>query len=224
LQELIDGTSGSIVFVAAGGHAVPLGVSKQLVGEAAFGASGYRYCGNVLAPDDDLDLAPVVEAACAMAQAVTEEFQLVGVNGIDFIAQGGMPYAIEVNPRWSSSMELVERGYGLSVFGVHAAACGRGQLPAFDLASVRRERPAYGKAIVFARDESSAGDTRAWLSDPTVRDVPHPGERIPREQPICTVFATAEDVGRCEAALASRAARVYDEIGVKTLEPGRATK
>ena len=28
---------------------------------------------------------------------------------------------IEINPRWSASMELVERAHGVSVFGVHAA-------------------------------------------------------------------------------------------------------
>jgi uncharacterized protein len=220
VQEFIDGTPASIVFVAAGGRAIPLGISTQLVGKTAFGGSGYRYCGNVLhsCPDD------LFTSAGALAQAVTEEFGLVGVNGVDFIARRGVPYAIEVNPRWSSSMELVERAYGISVFDLHAAACRNSELPAFDLACAWQTRPAFGKAIVFAREDSIAGDTRTWLTDPTVRDVPHPGERITRGQPVCTVFANADDVGRCETALESRAARVYEEIDVKTLEPGRATK
>jgi predicted ATP-grasp superfamily ATP-dependent carboligase len=42
VQERIDGVPGSVVFVAALGRAVVLGVSRQLVGEAAFGAAGYR--------------------------------------------------------------------------------------------------------------------------------------------------------------------------------------
>jgi uncharacterized protein len=223
LQEFIDGIPASIVFVAAGRRAVPLGVSTQLVGDATFGASGYRYCGNILQPSSG-DVDHVFTIACALAQAITEEFGLIGVNGIDFIARERVPYAIEVNPRWSSSMELVERAYGVSVFGLHAAACARGELPAFDLASARQTGSVYGKAIVFAREDLVAGDTRTWLTDPTVRDVPHPGERIAKEQPICTVFASADDVGRCKGALGSRAASVYAEIDVKTLEPGRATK
>ena len=40
LQEFIDGPSGSVVFVAAGGRAVTLALSRQLVGEPAFGAEG----------------------------------------------------------------------------------------------------------------------------------------------------------------------------------------
>src|SRR5258706_8480549 len=42
-QELVEGTPGPVVFVAAGGRAVPLGVSRQLIGEEPFGAAGYRY-------------------------------------------------------------------------------------------------------------------------------------------------------------------------------------
>jgi predicted ATP-grasp superfamily ATP-dependent carboligase len=40
LQAHVDGMPGSLVFVAAGGRAVPIGFSRQLVGERAFGASG----------------------------------------------------------------------------------------------------------------------------------------------------------------------------------------
>src|SRR5688572_9147151 len=43
LQEFVEGTPGSVVFVAADGRAVPLGVLRQLIGEAAFGAAGFRY-------------------------------------------------------------------------------------------------------------------------------------------------------------------------------------
>ena len=224
IQELIDGTPGSIVFVAAGGRAVPLGISRQLIGAPAFGSSGYRYCGNILEPASGSGVDRVFATASELAQAVSEEFQLVGVNGIDFIARDGVPYPIEVNPRWSSSMELVEHADGVSVFGAHAAACTHGGLPAFDLVSARRGQRPYGKAIVFAREDSIAGDTRSWLHDPGVRDVPHPGERIAAGQPICTVFATADDVRGCEAALASQAARIYAEIIVKTLEPDSTTK
>src|SRR5207249_4013652 len=112
LQELVKGTPGSVAFVAAAGRAVPLGVSRQLVGEHAFGAAGYRYCGSILAAAGDAQFArdeALVDAACALARAVAEEFGVVGVNGIDFIACGRVPYVVEVNPRWSSSMELVER-------------------------------------------------------------------------------------------------------------------
>ena len=53
LQEFIEGTPGSVVFAAAGGRSVPLGISRQLVGDRAFGATGYQYCGSILMPHGD---------------------------------------------------------------------------------------------------------------------------------------------------------------------------
>jgi predicted ATP-grasp superfamily ATP-dependent carboligase len=209
-QERISGVPASIVFVAAGGRAVPLGVSRQLVGVAAFGASGFRYCGNVLAPaGDDVVTERVVESLIALVNHVAEEFGLIGLNGLDCILHDEVPYLIEVNPRWCSSMELVERHDGLSMLGVHAAACADGVLPLFDLVRTRQNRSAIGKAIVFARTDVVVEDTRSWLADETVRDVPKPGERIPAGQPICTVFAEGESAEACLDALEKRAREVH---------------
>ena len=212
VQEFVEGTAASIVFVAARRQAVPLGVSQQLIGESAFGTSAYRYCGNVLVPDGTADIDAALDAACALARAVAEEFDLVGVNGIDFIIRDGVPYPIEINPRWSSSMELVERAYGVSVFGVHMAACVDGVLPSFDLGRARAGSPACGKAIVFAREDTIVGDTRGWLDDSTMRDVPRAGELIAAGQPICTVFAERTDADECRAALMQRAGGVYAAV------------
>jgi predicted ATP-grasp superfamily ATP-dependent carboligase len=209
-QERIAGVPASIVFVAAGGQAVPVGVSRQLIGDEVFGASGYRYCGNVLASaDDEVFSERVVESLIALAREVTEQFGLIGLNGIDCVIKDEVPYAIEVNPRWCASMELVERQYGLSMFSAHAAACVDGTLPAFELARVRRIHSVVGKAIVFARKDVVAGETRTWLGDETVRDVPKPGERLTRGQPICTVFAEGDSSEECLDALKRRAKAIY---------------
>jgi predicted ATP-grasp superfamily ATP-dependent carboligase len=215
LQEFIDGIPGSVVFAAAAGHTVPLGVSRQLVGDPAFGARAYRYCGSLLAAADDPQFPgghALIDRACALARLVGEEFGLAGVNGIDFVARDNTPYPVEVNPRWSASMELVEQCFGLSVFGAHAAACARDELPSFDFGAASRGVGAIGKAIIFARHASVIGDTRAWLGDASVRDVPRPGERIDVGHPVCTVFATAPDATRCYQALVQRSERLYEEL------------
>jgi predicted ATP-grasp superfamily ATP-dependent carboligase len=213
-QERIAGVPASIVFVAAGGRAVPMGISRQLIGDEAFGASSYRYCGNVLASaDDEVFTERAVGSLIALAHEVTAQFGLVGLNGIDCVIEDEVPYAIEVNPRWCASMELVERRYGVSMFGAHAAACADGVLPAFELARVRQTRSVPGKAIVFARSDVVVGDTRSWLGDETVRDVPKPGEQFTRGQPICTVFAEGESSAECLQALKRRAHEIYVALG-----------
>ena len=211
LQQRIEGRPGAIVFVAADGRAIPLGVSRQLVGDRRFGASGVRYCGSILAPHTDpqfergAELLPAVDHLAAVAAG---EFELVGVNGIDFIEQSGIPYPIEINPRWSASMDLIERSLAVGVFAAHAAACTQGHLP---------EPPpppdhAAGKAIVFAREACIAGDTDAWLADAGIRDVPRFGDRIAEGSPVCTVLAEGADAAACEAALVHRARRIYADM------------
>jgi len=53
------------------------------------------------------------------------------------------------------------------------------------------------------------------FGDPAIADVPHPGERIPRGRPICTVFASGRNAGACLRALGSKAGAIY-----RAAEPG----
>jgi len=206
LQRLVDGVPGSVVFVAAGGRGVAVGTSRQLVGESAFGVSGYRYCGSILSAG-----ANATANAAALVAAVCEEFPLVGVGCVDFISAAGELFPVEVNPRWSASMELVERARGLSIFAMHAGACAGGVLPQPE--SFRSPLPfTHGKAVVFAREAVVVGDTRGWLDDDTVRDIPRAGDRIGAGEPICTVFATGSDDASCYAALVERGERIYSEV------------
>jgi hypothetical protein len=209
LQERIPGITGSIVFAADGRRAVALGLSRQLVGLPPFGAHGFRYCGSLLASERMPVFARQVELlnrATALAQAVTEAFGLRGLNGLDFIARNGVPLPIEVNPRYSASMELVERATDCSLFAVHAAACD-GRLPAPRALPER----VHGKAIVFARRNIVVGDPGAWQAT-ALADVPHAGERIRRGHPICTLLADGADAEHCLRTLTSGAAAVYRAV------------
>jgi predicted ATP-grasp superfamily ATP-dependent carboligase len=210
LQERVVGIAGSITFVADGRRAVPLGLSRQLTGEAVFGVSAFRYCGSLLCGGPESlfpQEAALARRAEALAAATTEAFGLVGLNGIDFVARDGVPWPVEVNPRYSASMELVERVHGVSLFGLHAEAC-CGRLPAAGALGRPAARVA-GKGIVYATDEVIMGHLRRWWCDADVRDVPRPGERMATGQPICTVFAEGATEADCRAALAARAALVY---------------
>ncbi|MGH7633816.1 MAG: ATP-grasp domain-containing protein, partial [Gemmatimonadaceae bacterium] len=214
IQRRINGVAASLVFCANGVEAVPFGFSTLLGGDSAFGASGFRYCGNILGRLPHVTTAvwrAVLASAARAAQALTATFGLRGVNGLDCIVSGGMPFVIELNPRCTASMELAERAFGFSVFHAHARSCA-GELIPFDVHVALQSAPAAGKAIVYARHDTVMADTRRWLGDPSVRDVPHPGERIPRGRPICTIFAEGRSSASCYAALVRRAQKLYQEI------------
>jgi uncharacterized protein len=210
LQQRIAGVPGSIVFAADGRRALVLGLTRQLAGEPAFGARGFRYCGSLLASRDEplFDRqAELLAGATALAEALTEAFELRGLNGIDFIARNGVPYPIEVNPRYSASMELVERATRASLFAIHAEACA-GRLGA----APRAPRRTYGKAIVYALQDLVVDDPLAWTDAP-LADLPHSGERIFRGHPICTVFAADHRSARCLDVLRTAAARIHRATG-----------
>ena len=208
LQEFVSGIPASVVFVAANGRGAAIAMSRQLVGEDAFGASAFRYCGNILNTSIEKDIA---SEAIALVDAATAAFPLAGVGSIDVIASDSGLRPVEVNPRWSASMELVERARGVSMFGIHVDACARAALP-LDLGLPWTATGTVGKAVLFAREDLVLGDTSRWLEDPSVRDVPRPGERIAAGQPICTVFAVGSDEAGCHGMLVERAKRIYAEL------------
>jgi predicted ATP-grasp superfamily ATP-dependent carboligase len=236
LQERIAGTPGSLAFVADGRTVLPFAISRQIVGDPAFGTSGFRYCGSIMAACPR----SLIDTATESALLLTERLGLVGVNCLDFVVRGGVPYVVELNPRHSASMELAERAFGFSVFAAHAAVferrlgagtsavrtapaptvggtVGGGEyaaaFPRLDLADALDRVGAFGKAILFAPYDITMSDTRPWLADADVRDVPHPGETISRGQPMFTIFATGSDYDNCYSALVHRAREAYERIG-----------
>ncbi len=205
-QEHVAGEAGSLLFAADGERAVLLGMTRLLAGDRAFGAAPFRYSGNIVC--SEAQSVARVEAGRKLVDCITREFGLVGVNGIDVMWRGSVPYALEINPRYTAAMELLERSLGVAVFSIHVAACS-GTLPR----RVRRTiLGASGKGVVYARESVMIGDTTMWLRDPTVRDIPAPFSRFARGDPICTVFAHASTLSRCHEALVSRARQVYREL------------
>lgn len=214
-QERVLGELGSLSFVADGRRAVLLGVAQGLFGDPAFGARGFEYCGSLHPWVIEERLLGRLEA---VVQEATRAFGLVGLNGIDFVVREGTAYVLELNPRYSSSMELMERSGRFSAFGLHAAAC-RGELPGSHFPGPSPGPGVFGKAILWARRDVVVGDTRPWLERDDVRDVPFPGETIRRGRPVCTLFAWGADRGDCRRRLIEGAGGLERELEA---EPVRA--
>jgi uncharacterized protein len=211
LQQRIEGVPVSLAFVADGRTARPFAWSVQLAGRPEFGAAGFTYCGSILCPPNDRSVPGEARArghAARIASAITAEFGLKGVNVLDLVVRNGRPFPVEVNPRYSASMELAERVTPLSVFDLHLSGC-TGRVEALTLPACPI---AQGKAILFATRMGHVGDTTSWLEDDDLRDVPRPGTILSPGDPICTIFARGHTVASCRAALARRARRVYDLV------------
>lgn len=214
LQSAVDGSPASVAFVADGRDCRILGFSEQLIGRAALGSSGFAWCGNVHPLSVSIAESKRLTAHLYhAARTLTRHFGLRGVNGMDVVVgrdrDGGLlPHLIEVNPRFSGSMELLDGALGISVLGVHVDACA-GRLP--DEGSLRSVATGFfGKAIVYARRRVMTPDTDAWLAR-GVRDVPCSRQSVAEGHPICTVVARGDDSQSCLDGLLARARQIYAE-------------
>jgi hypothetical protein len=138
------------------------------------------------------------------------------VNGLDLVvaedANGyPAPYLVEVNPRYTGSMELVENSYGLNIFSIHLDAMA-GKLPRFSLARHMEGRPFAGKGIVFAGRSSIVPEAMGGVEKGR-RDIPFPGDLINAGHPICTVFSEGDGRESCLENLTANAEAVRREIG-----------
>ncbi len=202
-QLLLEGTPGSAAFVADGRIAVLLGVTAQLSGFRELGGRGFAYGGNIAGPARDLLSGKALDLLTEAVGAITRHFALCGLNGVDFILRDGVPHLLEVNPRYTASMELLEELAQINLFDIHLEALTRGRLPRRPL----RVRRHLAKGILYA--------TRRLVWMPSgvvrgvdVRDRPMPGETIEAGHPICTLVVSAVTPARCRRRLVESAIQV----------------
>jgi predicted ATP-grasp superfamily ATP-dependent carboligase len=209
-QERARGTPLSALFVASPSTCLLLGVTWQWLGRPG---APFGYRGSVgpwlLSKRERMRVQ-------AMGQAVARAFLLVGLFGIDFVLSDGEPWATEVNPRYTASVEVLELALGRSLLAEHIRACteGAGEIGA------RRSRPreVVGKAIlyaerplVFTRELEAPGVTD-WFDVPRVADIPRAGTHFRPGEPVCTVFASAPTIPACRARLRRALARWSDRL------------
>jgi predicted ATP-grasp superfamily ATP-dependent carboligase len=193
-QRRVRGRAAAAAYLVTADGSRLVGLSRQLVGRGWCHARPFSYCGSI-----DLDPAAVPARLSGQFERLggllAERFGLVGFVGVDLVIdRAGRLWVIEVNPRPTAALELVERASGLSIAAAHLAACGLGPQPG--------ERPrvgSWGKAILFAAHDvvvdetmlatlagAAGGPAGGW---PLVADIPRPPQVIAVGRPVCTLFA-----------------------------------
>lgn len=200
LQEYVRGMPLSAVYHCDGWSSILLGATEQLVGETCFGAGTFAYCGSI-GPVQLTERAR--EALSHLGVVLTQRFDLRGVFGVDLVMDfNGDLWPIEVNPRYTASVELIEK-----ITGVHALS------PADGSRKEKKQRPImHAKAIVYAKQPGQAPDLYATFSKDQIADVPEPGRTIQQGAAICTLFTAALSRDECFNKLKSMAQQVYAVI------------
>jgi predicted ATP-grasp superfamily ATP-dependent carboligase len=212
-QEFIDGPAQSAVFVAGGDGCKLLGVTRQLVGAPWVHASAFRYCGSI----GPLALTKNAAAAWQRLGAVVTEFAgLRGLFGVDAIIRDGVPWPVEVNPRFTASVEVLEYATGLRSLALHRRVFD----PAAPVGPIRFRPGAVGKAVYYAARQVVVPEGGPWEDElrerplfvkaPRFADIPAAGQRIAAGRPILTMFSAGQTIEECEMQL-RETAREMDE-------------
>lgn len=201
LQQRIEGIPISAVYVSSSKTTTCWGISRQLIAPAWTHATGFKYAGSIgLMPLPHATRERIALAGATVGLAAN----MTGVWGIDFVlAQDGTPWVIEVNPRYTASMEVIERATGQSAIGFHVAACRSEPLP---LADTSDKNATWGKAYLFApHDLCPSREFTQHLHELAVEgraaDLPYPGDPIAKGMPITTLLARGETADEVELAL-----------------------
>ena len=198
-QRTQPGTPMSALFVADGERFRVVALNRLIV--RAVWPLPHVYAGAVGPVRDDR-----LEQAMAHALSVlVPEFALRGLASLDFLDDGSQVHLLEVNPRPSATLQLHADAWPAGLVRAHVEAV-QGRLPA---TAPRHGSGVRGHLTVFADRHGLVGGAAAQdpLDRPALHDLPAPGTRFARGEPICTVSAEAGSVDDALRLLDARAAR-----------------
>jgi predicted ATP-grasp superfamily ATP-dependent carboligase len=177
------------------------------VGESFCHAAPFQYCGSLGPLTLDADLATAIER---LGNVLAKVCGLRGLFGVDGILRDGDFFPVEVNPRYTASVEVVEYAAGLRALAVHRRIFDA-TAPALIAPDPSRPRSFVGKAILMAREDVVFPDRGPWDSAleapghidemPAFADIPKPDEHIRAGRPILTLFVRSDSLTECEARL-----------------------
>jgi uncharacterized protein len=207
LQAFVEGESASAEFVAAGGRVVLLGVTRQLLGRDFGLDRPFLYVGS-LGP---LGLkAQEIHKLTRLGNLLSENFQLTGLFNVDFVRTETQLWPVEVNPRYSASIEVLERVSGQHHIDLHVQACVHSKLP--DAPSFSGGNNYACKAVVYARRDGIIPPALDQLvtewnfagQPPGIADLPRVGDSFTSGQPVVTVMAAGRNLAEVEDQLRQR--------------------
>lgn len=199
-QQYVRGASYGAVYLAprktaARTTVMLLGITRQFAGCRWAGTNGFHHVGAI----GPITLDPkLMDQYQRIGQRLATAFGLRGLFGVDTVVERQRVWTIEVNPRFTASVEIHERATGLCAISAHVQACEDTTLPiALPLASPSQPRELHAKATIYAAHSGEVNATFCcWIDAQnsserfaTLADLPQVGTRILAGHPILTVFA-----------------------------------
>lgn len=213
-QQRLYGQTMSALYIRNGSNLQLLGMTRQLTDPVLTRCPGPFSYGGSIGP-----ITPTATMAHRLKAAVdllAKQCGLQGLFGVDFIRDDkDVPWIVEVNPRYTASVEILELALqrSLLLHCEHSPGLHSEHLPG--LHSILTPAPSIAKMILYADRMLTAPDLRPLRHDhtpwevPSLADIPIAGTVVQSGWPICTVLAAGHDNESCLSALRERAAAVW---------------
>ncbi len=201
-QRHVEGTDCSALFIGGGGRSRLVGVTRQWIGEVPGRPFAYR--GGI----GPWRLGPALAVRLReLGDCLVSAFGLVGWFGVDYVLRDGIPWPVEVNPRYTASIEIHELATGQSLLPEHRAACEGRAEPSPDSRESERPRPGIAARWIVYAPRRMVVPESTWEGEeavdpgvpPAIADIPAPGVCVEAGEPLMTILARDSDVGACRA-------------------------
>lgn len=218
-QEFIKGESRSAIFCFTESGFELLGTSIQSSGTQSLHASDFLYSGS-MGPVKPCN-SELTELQ-TIGEIISSNYRPRGLLGMDYILNDSSIFPLEINPRYTASMEVLELALGQNFITKHMQAFG---FKAICENPARTEPSVIGKAIYYAPHDVLIPEDAPWVSieaNPRLfspfADIPRANSTIDKGSPVVTIFAKADSLTEVEVQLKKRTSQLDSLFHVGTLQ------
>ncbi len=234
-QQFTQGDSYAAVFFASKtGPIKLLGITKQIIGSEELPDRPYAYAGSigpVFAGNNPAEV-EIRDTLQQMADALNSRIEFYGLVCFDFVLSRNVPYLVEINPRYSASIELLELAlqesflrlfFDSAVLGEQSDVSQNESIATLSHSGFSKR---IGKTILYAWQEMKLPDDWDWNRSacmlnknkqswkygpwtvPVISDLPAPGTSFSVGDPVCTIWTEHRDIQSCIETLREKNAQL----------------
>ena len=189
MQEYVSGINLSSSVLASKTESKTI-INSRLLTENDFkNNNSFVYVGNIIPlteksiMSDVENIKEINSEINETSQRLSEKFNLIGSNGVDYIINENGLYVIEINPRIQGTFECVEKSLGINMLEAHIKAC-QGEI--IDIG-----KPQYYsyKKIIYAPAQNKYEN----IDLNNIYDLPHVGSITEKSEPLLTIIDKDKD-------------------------------
>ena len=190
-----------------------IGMAEELPRESlSDGPSEFSYRGSLIEHDSSTEAAHLVKQAVFQLMPVLFKHvpEMNGLIGMDWIMSDDRAWLLEINPRYTATIELFEWTRGCSLLN----PADHNPLPSVPVVA---KRILYAQQELIAPDLTISADCQDPWQIPARADIPVPGSQILQGWPICTVYAAGTSRSAVLQQLEWQTAAVQEIVGLPSV-------